>query len=163
MNSKNSIHALLSVFIGLLVAGFIGLGIAALYSAPAMPEYPTDRYYSDSADTGPSEEYKQKMDAYDVAYREYQETSKGYSRTVSVIALVCSVLVLLLSLILLQGTQMIGDGITLGGIFLLVYGMVLAGGSNDVRFQFLAVAVGLAVTLALSYIKFVRPSRKVQA
>jgi hypothetical protein len=53
----------------------------------------------------------------------------------------------------------IGDGVTLGAVFTLFYGLIRAFMSNNEQFRFVAVAIGLAIVLTLVYWRFVRSSQ----
>jgi hypothetical protein len=52
---------------------------------------------------------------------------------------------------------MMADGILLGGVFTAAYSIIRGLMSEDSRFRFLIVAVGLAIALILGYLKFIRP------
>ncbi len=158
ISPRSFLHILLTVFIGLLVAGFVGLGIAAFYPAPKSPDYPIELRMPAPGGADQSAEQKQVEEEYKKAQDGYREDSARYSRVVSSVAVVAAIIILVLSLTLLQKILIIADGLLLGGIFTLVYSIIRALPSGDARFQFIVVTVGLVVTLALSYIKFVKPA-----
>jgi hypothetical protein len=60
------------------------------------------------------------------------------------------------SLLWLSGVPVIGDGVTLGAVFTLFYGLVRALMTEEEVFRFVAVAVGLVVVLAFVYWRFIR-------
>jgi len=64
---------------------------------------------------------------------------------------------LVLSLTVLHKIEILTDGFLLGGLLTLLYAIVRGFGSDDNKFRFLMVTVGLIVALILGYIKFIRP------
>lgn len=56
----------------------------------------------------------------------------------------------------------IGQGVTLGGVLTLLYGIVLAVQTQNELLRFIAVAVGLAALLVSAYLRF-RPGRTAAA
>lgn len=94
-------------------------------------------------------------------YREERDHREAFSRYNLVVACVCagfSVASLVGSLARMGGLPVIGEGATLGAVFVLFYGLVRASMTEDEVVRFGAVAVGLAILLALVYQKFPRPS-----
>jgi hypothetical protein len=162
---KTFVHILLTIFIGLLVASFVGLGIAAFYPAPVQPTYPAmliepappigypGKPASDKASTKAQQDYA-------AAQVKYQKDNERYNREVSAVVLVLAVLILVISLTLMQGALLIADGLLLGGVFDLVYSIIRSTFGSDARFQFAIVTGGLAVTLMVAYIKFVKPAKR---
>jgi hypothetical protein len=66
------------------------------------------------------------------------------------------VIILAISLVFLSKIKMIADGILLGGVFTTIYAIIRGLISEDTKFRFLIVALGLIVALTLGYIKFIR-------
>ncbi len=141
-----SIKFIYALFIGILFATFVGVGIAAFYVEPKLEEVSSNRGYTDG-------EYQQK-------YEDFQKERNIYNRNVSSIALSISVLALIISLTLLKGTNVLADGLLLGGLFLLIYSILRGFNADDNMFRFIVVSVGFAVSLALGYIKFIQPQEK---
>ena len=150
-----------TLFLALLVALFVGLGINTFYSGPKAPQYPVELEGVESCCEQTAEQTKIRAD-FDQAQRKYGEEMKPYSRNVSIISLAASIIILIISLTLLARIKMIADGILLGGVFTTFYGIIqgLIGGSS--YFRFLIVVVGLIIALALGYIKFIRPKDDLQ-
>ncbi len=152
------IKLLYKLFLGLLVALFIGFGISVFYTAPKEPEYPTQLQNIKSDGMTPAQE-KINTD-FNNQQKTYQADFARYSRNVSAIAIVFSIVLLILSLTVLLNVGIIGDGILLGGIFTLAYAMIRAFMSDNNKFQFGAVTVGLIVAVILGYWKFHRLETK---
>lgn len=146
------------IAIGLLFAAVVGLGVEAFYPQPKYPEYPTELKYLSSENN--SEEVKEAQKKFDAETNAYMETSNNYNRNVSLILIGAALVILATSIIWVGGIEVIGDGLTLGGVFTLLYGLgrALAGGDEKVRF--LAVAFGLVVLVFLAYWKFIRPEKQ---
>ena len=67
-----------------------------------------------------------------------------------------AVVLLVGSLLWISGMPVVGDGVTLGAVFTLFYGLVRALMTDDERLRFVAVAVGLVGVLAFVYWWFIR-------
>ena len=147
-----------TLFLGLLVALFVGLGIDAFYPGPKAPDYPV-ALEQDMSKFGcqMSEEQKAEQVKYDQTMRDFQEKSKPYNRNVSIISLAFAIVILIISLTLFSKIKMMADGILLGGVFTAAYSIIRGLMSEDSRFRFLIVAVGLLIALILGYLKFIRP------
>ena len=64
--------------------------------------------------------------------------------------------VLAISLLLAEHLGVIADGLLLGGIFTLLYGVGRGMDTDSNKYRFLVATIGLAVTLVLGYVKFSR-------
>lgn len=156
-HQRGFLSILLTIFIGLLVAGFIGLGIEAFYPAPKSPEYPVMPMpvaVDDATNAKQQEMYAANRKTFDDSYKQYQKDLDAHNRNVAIIAIVAALLLLVGSLILVKGPALIGDGLLLGGIFSLIYSITRAGMSNNSKLEFGVVAASLAVTIFLAYRKF---------
>lgn len=152
------IEALYKLFIALMIALFVGFGISVFYPGPTAPDYPTGLVNKSSDELTVAEQEAQTD--YDNQSKIYQDDFAVYSRTVSVVAIIFSVLLLIVSLTLLSGVAVINDGVLFGGIFTLLYGIIRSFMSESSKVQFSAVTVGLVIALVLGYLRFVRPAPK---
>lgn len=157
----NMIKFIYTIFLSLLVALLVGLGIDAFYRGPEAPQYP---FALDQVKQGCEQTVEQQALAkeFNQAQEKYAEDSKPYNRNVSIIALVAAIIILVLSLTLLNKIKMIADGILLGGVFTTVYSIIRGLMSENSQFRFLIVIVGLIIALVLGYIKFIRPKKNLQ-
>ena len=151
---------LYKLFLAAMIALFVGFGISVFYPAPKAPEYPSTLIEKTDPQVQTAED-KKVLDDYDKANKQYQTDFENYSRTVSAVAIGVSILLLVISLTILLPVEMFGDGILLGGLFTLFYGIIRAFMSGDNKFQFIVVTLGLIVALLLGYIKFIRPTKKI--
>lgn len=155
-----AIKLIYTLFLALLIVGAVGLGIDAFYPGPQYPEYPI-ALEAQKAECvcAESDEMKSIREDFAQAEKQYREESKIYNRNVSMISLAASIIILILSLTLLSKINMIADGILLGGVFTNVYGIIRGLMTEDSKFRFLIIIIGLIIALILGYIKFIRPKK----
>ena len=142
------IRYIYTFFVGLLLAIFVGTGIAVFYAAPKAPESPM--FY----DKEPTTSEQQQQKAFDIKQKAYEKDMQHYNRNASVIILACAVVVLAISLLFVEKLGVIADGLLLGGIFTLLYGIGRGMATDSNKYRFLVATIGLAFTLVLGYIKF---------
>lgn len=152
------------VFLGLILATFVGVGIAAFYKGPTYPETPATlkyaRPYPEATTATPSAEYIKEQEAYDAQSKEFQKQNDTYNRNVSMMALGFAVLMLVLSLVFFKKITVIADGVLLGGVLTLAYSIVRGFNTNDDIYRFMVVGAGLITAMVLGYLKFVAPQTK---
>jgi hypothetical protein len=153
-------------FIGVLISLFVGLGIAAFYEQPKPPNFSTfplqakypppdqTQYSSYSAEMDKQQRESQ------VRSDQFQKQMQIYNRNVSIIAIVSAIIILVLSLTWFNKLLLIADGVLLGGLFTLMYSVIRGMETNDNKFRFFLVAVGLVIALILGYIKFIKTAPK---
>lgn len=146
-----------SFFLGLLLVIFVGMGVATFYPAPKAPEYPTT--LTQRADPGYTPEEKKIDAAYQKQSQDYNKKFQAYNRNVSIIVLVAAIVLLVVSLMLHSRISVLADGLLLGGTFTLVYSIGRSFASEDPKYSFVVVSVGLVVTLAVGYLKFIKPQQ----
>lgn len=145
-----------TIFLGILIALFVGLGIDAFYTGPQPPEYPSKLAIMnpecDNYDAMVLEQEK-----YDQMQKEFSQENKIYNRNVSIVSLIAAIIVMIISLTFLNKIAIIADGLLLGSVFTTVYSISRGLMSEDATFRFLVVTIGLILALVLGYIKFIRP------
>ena len=153
------------LFLGILVATTIGMGISTFYTGPTMPEYPSvpSQYANTEMPPAEQEKYDQDTRQYDARYERYADQNNDYQRNVAIIAIALSIIVLVVSLISLAKIDVLADGLLLGGVFTLLYGIFASFNSGDQKFIFVATLFGLVVALTLGYVKFVKPEQAAKA
>lgn len=143
-------------FIGVLLATFIGVGVAAFYPGPQAPEYPISTTVSQKPECSASPEQIQ----FETEQRRYLQLNRIYSRNVSIITVSFSVIILVISLTLLAKLPIISDGLLLGGLFTQLYSVVRGFASEDDKFRFIVVTIALITSLTVGYLKFIKPEPK---
>ena len=142
-------------FLGVMLALFVGLGIQTFYPPPERPEYPISLELKAPAEATPEEQQQQRE--FEQEIREYEKAYEGYNRTVSILATSSAVILLGLSLLLERKSLVLTNGVMLGGLFTLLYGLGRGLASRDTSTTFVTVAVSLVVVLFLGYRRFLRP------
>ncbi len=152
------IRIIYTLFIGVFLAVFVGVGVSAFYSGPKYPEMPAMLKYCsiDLKESDQCADYKKSSEEFDQAEKIYRAQSQDYNRNVSMIAVIAAVILVTTSLTLFKKILLIADGILLGGVLTLLYGTVRGFSAENLKFLFLVVSVGLIVSLTLGYIKFIR-------
>ena len=152
-------------FIGVLLATFIGVGIAAFYEGPKPPEFPIEETVPYKVAPAPvaatvsaeqAQIERERSIKQEAAYREFQKANQTYSRNVSIITTIAAVLILIISLTMLKKLDLLSDGLLLGGLFTQLYSIMRGFESQDNKFRFVVVSVGLATSLIVGYLKFIR-------
>ena len=147
------------VFIGLLLATFVGVGIAAFAPEPRFPEPPASMR-GPAVGAQPSPEAQREFEEFDRTSRAFRAEMAAYSRNVSVISAVAAIIMLVLSLTVLRLIPVFSDGFLLGGVLTFAYSVARGFGAEDNTFRFVIVSVGLLIALALGYLRFVKPNEK---
>lgn len=160
---KMVLKLIYTFLIGIFLAVFVGVGIAAFYPEPQFPEPPVMIKYCSPEmvkDTTQSAEFKTQIEAFDKEERAFQSLSRTYNRNVSIAAIVAAIIIVIASLTLFKKVVLIPDGVLLGGVLTLIYGVLRGFGTEDNMFRFVVVSIGLFVSLSLGYIKFIQPEKK---
>lgn len=145
-----------TVFLGLLFATFVGVGIAAFYKAPKMPESNVTPMRIPDSDSTKSAQFSNEEIKMQQDWEDYNDKQKIYDRNVSAGALGFSVAYIVLGLLFFKQIFIISDGLVLGGVFTLLYSIARGFNSQDELFRFFVVTVGLIIALFLGYTKFVK-------
>lgn len=148
-----------TLFLGLLVVAFVGFGIAAFYSAPKYPQYPATLAVRSLDSSTQSAQLVKEQEEYDKKLNAFSEENKVYNRNVSIISIISAILILFISIVFARFIFLLSDGLLLGGVFTLIYGIIRGFESGDDKFRFIVVSVGLLIALILGFIKFISPSQ----
>lgn len=152
MRETNILQLIYTFFVGLLLALFIGAGINTFYTPPAAPEYPSIlNIYGKE----PTEQQLAVQKQFDQQNAIYQDKMKPYNRNVSIMTLVAAVAFLVVSVLFEKKIKFIANGIMLGGLSTLIYSIGRGFASEDSKYIFTAITVGLAIVLYLGYRRFV--------
>ena len=153
-----------AVFIGVLFATLVGVGIAAFYPQPKAPEYPNASATFEKPVTEQTEaeraKFARQQAQYDKVFKDYQAKEQEYNRNVSIISLVAAVLALVVSLTLFKAIFIIADGLLFGGLLTLLYSIIRGFAVEDNIFRFIVVAIGFVIAITLGYIKFAPQEKK---
>ena len=145
-------------FLGILLALFVGVGINTFYEPPKAPEYPLELNMLQGKEPTQSERAAER--AFQISEKAYQEKMKPYNRNVSIMTLVAAISFLAISLAFEKRIKVIADGVMLGGLFTLLYSIGRGFASENSKYVFVMITVGLVVVLLLGYHRFVAPHQK---
>lgn len=129
MKGDNLLHVLYSFFLGLVVVGFVGIGVNTF-----LPEPRVDGY---SGGTEP-------------------EVLAAWRLNTCMALVVCATLVMVLSLIRSERQAVISNGLLLGGLFTMVYAVIMSITAGQSLVRFFVILAALVVTVGVGYLKFVR-------
>lgn len=175
------LQIIFSFFLGLMVVAFIGVGVYTFYPSPqktyadrlqklyrqqediqglqdgVVKSAPTTLTASQEA------ELKKIRDQIRALEDKQQAESETWGRNTSIILITFATFVMSISLIRADQLPVISNGLLLGGVFTMVYGVgwIVATGTSYARFGVMTAA--LLITLALGYVRFVRGRTKVPA
>ena len=130
MKANATLKAIYSVFLGLTVVAFFGIGMATFYPAPEQPE---------------------SMD-----WEKCQPLYIQWNIYTSAALLVFAVLVLLIALFWVANVPVVANGLLLGGLFTLFLAVTLGMDSGVSVFRFTLIAVVLVLVVGVGWYRFVR-------
>lgn len=152
MHEENTLMKLLySFFLGILLALFVGFGVSTFYESPTAPEYPAELQNSKELTEEQriiERDFESEQDTY------FEEELQPYNRNVSIITLAAAIIFLVVSMLFGGHLKVISDGVMMGGVFTLLYSIGRGIASNDTKYMFVAVSIGLLVVLFLGYRRF---------
>lgn len=164
----SALQTIFSFFLGLMVVAFIGVGVNTFYPSPAEGSKPRLEELRRQQDElrvqargrdleAPQQAEMDRLIAEQNAlHRTIEAEEKGWARVTSIILVLLATLVMSVSLVRNEQLRVLSNGLLLGGLFTMVYGVgwVIFSGSSVTRFAVMAFA--LIVAIALGYAKFVR-------
>lgn len=133
-------------FVGVMLALFIGFGIDTFYPAPEYPDALAYGWEREPTDAEITEMNK--------LQQEFDTATENYNLTVSIIVTIAAVGLVGLSLLLEKRNRVLTNGVMLGGLFSLVYGVGRGFASGNSAATFTTIAVGLAVVVFLGFRRF---------
>ena len=143
-----------SLFLGLLIVIFISVGISTFYEQPKAPEYP--QTYPTNFEGASVKDDATVQEDFANKQKEWTKKNEVYSRNVAVVAAVLAIVLIGLSIWLHPKLDVITDGIMFGGVFTLIYAIIMSFQANNEKFTFGVVSVGLATAFALGYERFIK-------
>jgi hypothetical protein len=168
---STGLRTIFSFFLGLMLVAFAGVGVYTFYPPPE--EFDTqirelnrrEEVIRDSrppdqlteADRAQIREVNQERYALQDARREAQ---RPWGRTTSIILMVTATLAMAVSLIQAGQMPVISNGLLLGGVFTMLYGVGWIIATDVSKARFAVMAIALVITLTLGYLRFVRSGRE---
>ena len=147
MKENKLLQNLYIVFLGILIAVFVGVGINTFYESPKYP-MSTAQYMTKQENLALDEEARvQEMQESEA----YQKKRITYERNVSIILISFAVLLVAGSIALENKETILGNGIMLGGLFTLIHSIIRASESNNSKYMFATTTIGLAIVVYIGY------------
>ena len=161
------LRTIFSFFLGLMLVAFAGVGVYTFYPPPEefdaqirelnrreemiRDARPADQLTEE--DRAQIREVTQERYALQDALRDAQ---RPWGRTTSIILMVVATLAMAVSLIRADQLPVISNGLLLGGVFTMLYGVGWIIATDVSKARFVVMAIALVITLALGYARFVR-------
>jgi len=167
---SSGLRTIFSFFLGLMLTAFAGVGVYTFYPPPE--EFNTqirdiNRREEIVRDSRPADQLadEDRAQIQELNLQRYaledalEEALRPWGRTTSLILIVTATLAMVVSLVRAGQLPVISNGLLLGGVFTMLYGVgwIIATDSSIARFVMMAVA--LLITLALGYVRFVRSGK----
>lgn len=168
------LQAIFAVFLGLMITAVVGVGVYTFYPNPAeKTEAQLSELYRQrdevqgcSASTGCkpidelTEQERAELESLDDQQRQLEqraaEQRDAWAQRSSIILVLIATGLMVVSLALGEGLSVLSNGILIGGLFTMLYGVGwgIASGNSLMRFAVLLTA--LVISIVLGYLKFAR-------
>ncbi|HEX9093171.1 MAG TPA: hypothetical protein VF902_04235 [Coriobacteriia bacterium] len=163
----DTLQTIFSFFLGLMVVAFIGVGVNTFYESPSAryePQlqklYNEQNSYDFKQPNNLSSSEQAKLDAVRKQIQDLQtkqqEEMQGWQINTGIVLVLFATAVMAVSLVRSEQLRVISNGLLLGGLFTMIYGTGMSAFSGNSKVRFFVIALALAVTLGLGYVKFVR-------
>lgn len=164
---SSALQIIFSFFLGLMVTAFVGVGVYTFHPPDEALEVELRELDRQEQAAGigrtmgePTEEERarmqERMDARSAVMDAHREARDAWGRSTSMILIGLATLVMAISLVRADQLPVISNGLLLGGVFTMVYGVGWILVSDTSITRFLVLTVALATTLGLGYVRFVR-------
>lgn len=164
----SGLQTLFAIFLGLMVTAFVGVGVYTFYPSPdkefrariealGRQEQTIRNSQPESALTPADRAQMQKIiDERDRIQDASRASTEAWAGRTSIILVALATIAMALSLTAVAQLPVISNGLLMGGVFTMLYGVgwVIVSGTSTTRFIVLSLA--LVITLALGYLRFVR-------
>ena len=168
MGRSGGLRTIFSFFLGVMVTAVVGVGVYTFHPPPQRD------FYSEIQDlrsqeqeirnSRPPEELTtaerdqiQKLEDEREELAEAERLASGaWGRSTSIILIAFATLAMVVSLVRADQLPVISNGLLLGGVFTMVYGVGWIVATDTSVARFVVMIVALVITLALGYVRFVR-------
>ena len=170
LGRSGGLRTIFSVFLGLMLTAFVGVGVYTFHPPPDR----FDKEIRDLArreqrirDSRPPDELtdsdreqlqeinRQRNEQIDAA----EEARKPWGLSTSIVLIVFATLAMAISLVRAEKLPVISNGLLLGGVFTMLYGVGWIVATDTSISRFVVITAALVVTLGLGYVRFVRRGR----
>lgn len=162
------LHTIFAIFLGLMVTSFVGVGVYTFYPPPdrllneRLTRLTRDEQAirNSKAPEALTPEDRAKLQALAdqraVLQDEGSAVREAWARATSIILITFATIAMAISIVRAQQMPVISNGLLLGGVFTMLYGVGWSLVSDTSIARFAVVTVAMAVTLGLGYVRFVR-------
>lgn len=167
----DALQFIFSIFLGLLLVVFVGVGVWTFYPQPYEQNSPEQRelekLYREQSDAGggkegalpsaankaESERIQKKIDALN---DKMQKERDRWAVNTSIILLAFATVLMAISLFLPDNMKVFSNGVLLGGVFSVLYGTGWSFAGGDSRARFYVVFAALVLSIGIGYLRFIR-------
>ena len=164
---SGGLRTIFSFFLGLMVTAFIGVGVYTFHPPQTESDLQIkDLYHQeqtirdsrspDELTAADREQIKELDNERDELREAAREVQTAWGRSTSIILILFATLAMAVSLLRADQLPVISNGLLLGGVFTMVYGVGWIIATNTSIARFVVMTVALVITLALGYVRFVR-------
>jgi len=169
------LQTIFGFFLGLMVTSFVGVGVYTFYPSPERVSrdrsVPLERQQQEirnsKAPNDLTPEDRAKIQDLQKELNKIQDESRAASATwgrrTSIILIALATLAMAVSLLRAVQLPVISNGLLLGGVFTMIYGVGWIIVTDTSTARFFVMTVALAITLGLGYVRFVRQRSEVPA
>jgi hypothetical protein len=169
-NSTRSggLQTIFSIFLGLMVAAFVGVGVYTFYPPPQQAfgrqieelnrgeQAIRNRRAPEDLTAADREQIQSLADERNSLIDASNLGRQAWGRTTSIVLIVFATLAMAVSLVRADQLPVISNGLLLGGVFTMVYGVGWIVATDTSVARFFVMTAALAITLGLGYVRFVR-------
>jgi len=173
--SGTGLQTLFAIFLGLMVTAFVGVGVYTFYPSPdahyRAQILKLDRQQQEIRNSRPdialTPADRAQMQKVTDELNKVQDTNRAateaWSGRTSIVLVALATLVMAISLTAAVQLPVLSNGLLMGGVFTMLYGVgwVIVSGTSTTRFVVMTVA--LVITLGLGYLRFVRRRSSAEA
>lgn len=163
----SGLRTIFSFFLGLMLTAFVGVGVYTFHPPPhQFDDQIRDlnrREQAIRSSRAPNELTSADRDSIQSIERRRNELTDAsaaaripWGRSTSVTLIVFATIAMVLSLTGADRAPVISNGLLLGGLFTMLYGVGWIIATDTSISRFLVMTIALAITLALGYVRFVR-------
>lgn len=162
------LSTIFAIFLGLMVTAFVGVGVYTFYPSPDSrsndrltrlnrDELRIRNAKDPNALTADDRARLQAIaDERDVVQDADREAREAWGRRTSIVLVIVATLAMAVSLVRAVQLPVISNGLLLGGVFTMLYGVGWILVTDTSTSRFVVMTVALVVTLGLGYLRFVR-------
>lgn len=168
----DALQFIFSLFLGMLLVVFVGVGVWTFYPQPYDQDSPEqrelDRLYRqqggvegkfgsmDATATAEQERIQKQIDALNDKMKVVRDR---WAVNTSIILLAFATALMAISLFLPEHMKVFSNGVLLGGLFSVIYGTGWSFAGGDSRARFYVVLAALVLSLGIGYLRFIRERR----